>query len=343
MRFFILAFGLIFSNFGVCVGFEIEDQRIYPAMNATQVLKVLSTADIASFDPLIKEFQTQNTEVSVNYTVASSAQVMTAIYDENAAFDLVISSAMDLQTKLANDGYSQTFISNNTARLPNWAKWQDQLFAFTQEPAALVISDKAFEGLTIPTNREQLIELMRANPEVFEGRIGTYDVRTSGLGYLFATQDSRNTDSFWRLTEVMGRLKTELYCCSGAMIDGVYQGKLALAYNVLGSYAENRLAREGGITIVPMQDYLTVMMRTALIPKTAESPHVAGRMIDFLLDENTQTKLAQTTGFPPIFGQIADSQKALRPIRPGPGLLVFLDRLKRKAFVRNWESSILQK
>jgi len=343
MRVTLFAIGLVLTGLNASFAFEIEDHRIYAAPMPTQTIKVLSTADIAAFDPLIRRFQSINQRITVDYTVASSTEVMAAIYDEGAPFDLVISSAMDLQTKLANDGYSQTFISNNTARLPNWAKWQDQLFAFTQEPAALVISDKAFEGLTIPTNREQLIELMRANPEVFEGRIGTYDVRTSGLGYLFATQDSRNTDSFWRLTEVMGRLKTELYCCSGAMIDGVYQGKLALAYNVLGSYAENRLAREGGITIVPMQDYLTVMMRTALIPKTAESPHVAGRMIDFLLDENTQTKLAQTTGFPPIFGQIADSQKALRPIRLGPGLLVFLDRLKRKAFVRNWESSILQK
>jgi iron(III) transport system substrate-binding protein len=48
------------------------------------------------------------------------------------------------------------------------------------------------------------------------------------------------------------------------MIDDVYQGRLALAYNVLGSYAENRLAHEPGITIVPMQDYVTVMMRTCI-------------------------------------------------------------------------------
>ena len=33
---------------------------------------------------------------------------------------------------------------------------------------------------------------------------------------------------------------------------------------------------------------------------------------------------------------------ALRPIRLGPGLLVFLDRLKRRTFLRNWEASITQ-
>ena len=186
------------------------------------------------------------------------------------------------------------------------------------------------------------IDLLRAHPEVFDQRIGTYDVRTSGLGYLFATQDSRNTDSFWRLTEVMGRLNTQLYCCSGAMIDDVYQGRLVLAYNVLGSYAENRLAHEPGITIVPMQDYVTVMMRTAFIPQNAQYPDVAGRMIDFLLSKPTQESLAETTGLPPVFDGASDKQKALRPIRLGPGLLVFLDLLKRQAFLRNWENSIRQ-
>jgi iron(III) transport system substrate-binding protein len=243
---------------------------------------------------------------------------------------------------LANDGFAQQYVSPQTAQLPAWAQWQDQLFSFTQEPAALVISDAHFAGLEIPKNREQLIDLLRAHPEIFDQRIGTYDVRTSGLGYLFATQDSRNTDSFWRLTEVMGRLNTRLYCCSGAMIDDVYQGRLALAYNVLGSYAENRLAHEPGITIVPMQDYVTVMMRTAFIPRNAQNPDVARRMIDFLLSKPTQESLAETTGLPPVFEGASDKQKALRPIRLGPGLLVFLDRLKRQAFLRNWENSIRQ-
>ncbi len=268
---------------------------------------------------------------------------MAAIYEEGAPFDLVISSAMDLQTKLVNDGFCTTvcFVPNRATS--GWAKWQDQLFFFYPRTCGFGYFRRAFCRIgNTKKNREQLIDLLRVHPEIFDQRIGTYDVRTSGLGYLFATQDSRNTDSFWRLTEVMGRLNTQLYCCSGAMIDDVYQGRLALAYNVLGSYAENRLAYEPGITIVPMQDYVTVMMRTAFIPQNAQYPDVAGRMIDFLLSKPTQESLAETTGLPPVFDGASDKQKALRPIRLGPGLLVFLDRLKRQAFLRNWENSIRQ-
>ncbi len=238
MRVTLFSIGMILSSFHPSFAFEVEDRRLYTAPMPTQTIRVISTADIAAFDPLIRTFQSINQGITVDYTVASSTEVMAAIYEEGAPFDLVISSAMDLQTKLVNDGFAQQYVSSQTAQLPGWAKWQDQLFSFTQEPAALVISDALFAGLEIPKNREQLIDLLRVHPEIFDQRIGTYDVRTSGLGYLFATQDSRNTDSFWRLTEVMGRLNTQLYCCSGAMIDDVYQGRLALAYNVLGSYAK---------------------------------------------------------------------------------------------------------
>ena len=78
------------------------------------------------------------------------------------------------------------------------------MFAFTSEPAAIVINRAAFEGLPIPETRQELIEALRARPDVFRGRIGTYDVRQSGLGYLFATQDARASETFWRLMEVMG-------------------------------------------------------------------------------------------------------------------------------------------
>ena len=192
MRITLFAIGLIFTALKASFAFEIEDHRIYTAPMPTQTIRVISTADIAAFDPLIRTFQSINQGITVDYTVASSAEVMAAIYDEGVPFDLVISSAMDLQTKLANDGFAQQYVSPQTVQLPAWAQWQEQLFSFTQEPAALVVSDTFFAGLEIPKNREQLIDLLRAHPEVFDQRIGTYDVRTSGLGYLFATQDNRN-------------------------------------------------------------------------------------------------------------------------------------------------------
>lgn len=335
-------FALVLSVFATAINaLELEESRFYPAEAETEVLRILSTADVGAFEPIIRAFQKQNPVLSIQYDVASSAEVMRGIYDEAAPYDLAISSAMDLQTKLANDGFAQKYVSDVTSAMPSWATWRDRVFAFTQEPAVLIISEAAFDGFDVPSNRQDLIDLLRDHPESFDGLIGTYDVRTSGLGYLFATQDSRNTESFWQLTEVMGRLNTRLYCCSGQMISDVAEGKLAIAYNVLGSYA--RLQETAGIQVVEMDDFVSVMMRTAIIPHTATSSATSGRMIDFLARLGDNPDLLGQTGLPSIRTSESQDPDAFRPIRLGPGLLVFLDRLRREAFLRNWTSSMEQR
>ncbi len=344
MRFarFTLFLSVFLSSLSMANAFESEQQRTYSAQNAQETLRIISTADIDVFEPIIYAFQRQNPNVNIDYVVASSTELMRAIYEENLPFDLAISSAMDLQTKLANDGFARTYSSEATDTMPGWAKWRNQLFGFTQEPAVLVISEADFLQTPIPTTRDELIELLRNNSEKFDGRVGTYDVRTSGLGYLFATQDSRNTEAFWRLTEVMGRLNTRLYCCSGEMITDVASGKIALAYNVLGSYAASRLHNTAGIVIVPLDDYLSVMLRTAVIPSEANNPEGAGLMIDFLVGLKANTDLSASTGLPPIDKEALQAESAMRPIQFGPGLLVFLDKMRRETFLRSWVNSITQ-
>lgn len=344
MRFAYLATSLIFFAFGphMASAFEIEGNHVYPTPNGDVTLKIISTADINVFEPIILEFQRENPTISIDYVIASSTELMKALYEEGAEFDLAISSAMDLQTKLANDGYALTYSSDATDSLPDWAKWRNQIFAFTQEPAVVVISEAAFQGFTPPKTREELISLLRDNPDKFEQRIGTYDVRVSGAGYLFATQDSRNSDSYWRLTEVMGRLNTRLYRGSGDMIRDVASGRLALAYNVVGSYAMSRLSDYPGIRIILFDDYVNVMLRTALIPNSAKNPTQSGTMIDFLAALSLRPKLTKLTSLPPIDSVQLQENSAARPIRLGPGLLVFLDRLKKENFLGNWVSSIEQ-
>ncbi len=322
--------------------FEIETVTDFPGSQGGPVLRVISTADTDLFTPIVLAFQKDNPEVTVSYTTVSSGQLMRAIAREGAVFDVAISSAMDLQTKLANDGFTRAHRSAATALVPPWGKWRDHVFAFTQEPAAVVISPAAFAGLEIPRSREQIIAILRAHPDRFRGRIGTYDVRASGLGYLFATQDSRSSETFWRLAEVMGGLGARLYCCSSDMIEDVAAGRLALAYNVLGSYAAARRDLAGRIEIIEPRDFTTVMLRSALIPANAPAPALAGRFIDHLLRLSWGKADPSAYPFPPIDTQPGGDNPALRPIRLGPGLLVYLDDLKRRRFLRAWEAAMVQ-
>jgi len=321
-------------------GFEIESLTNYPVDQPRLQLRIISTADTKLFEPLVLAFQRQNPQVEVEYTAVSSTQLMQAISIEGAAFDVAISSAMDLQIKLANDGFTQAHRSDAVNLLPDWGRWGDLVFSFTQEPASIVISPDAFDGLPIPKTRQDLITVLRNNPARFQGRIGTYDVRSSGLGYLFATQDARTSETYWRLTEVMGRLGTRLYCCSSDMIEAVASGEIAVAYNVLGSYAAARDDLSDRIEIIAPTDFTTLMLRSAVIPANAANPDLAGDFIDHLILSAWSDAGASYFPFPELVRETGVT--SLRPIRLGPGLLVFLDDLKRRSFLQEWEAAVLQ-
>ncbi|MGJ8610256.1 MAG: ABC transporter substrate-binding protein, partial [Octadecabacter sp.] len=211
-----------------------EDRQVFGPANASNTLRILSSTDTSFFVPIIENFISQRPNVSVEYLVTETADLDARFRQDPDMYDVVISSAMDLQLKLTNDGFA---LRLDDLTHPDWAQWRSSLFAFTTEPAAIVINTAAFERLDIPATRQDLIEVLRENPDVFRGKVGTYDVRQSGLGYLFATQDARTSESFWRLMEVVGSLDAQLYCCSGAMIDDLVEGRILVAYNVLGSYA----------------------------------------------------------------------------------------------------------
>lgn len=337
MRQLVLSLVLICAA-GLAAAFEMEDRARFGADGDVPVLRIISTADIAYFEPMIASFLAENPDTAIDYVVASSTELMRALNEGAGTFDVAISSAMDLQTKLANDGGARRHRSAATQNLPDWAVWNDMLFAFTQEPAAIVVSKRAFRDLPIPRDRQDLIDLMRQHPDLFRGKIGTYDVRDSGLGYLFATQDSRASETYWRLTEVMGGLEARLYCCSSTMIEAVRTGELLIAYNVLGSYAANRADRDDFAIVLP-SDFTTVMLRTALIPVTAPSPDLAEGFIDHLMARS------HGSGAQPLAIAALDLgrvETAMNRIRIGPGLLVFLDQLKRRAFLSEWEAAILR-
>ncbi len=312
-----------------------EDRRVFNAEAGTPPLRVLSSTDTAIFAPVIESFVGQNANVAIEYLVSSTADVDHRFRAAPSDFDVVISSAMDLQLKLANDGYAATLrgISH-----PAWAEWRQSLFAFTAEPAAIVINTAAFGANNIPATRQELIQELRARPETFQGRVGTYDIRTSGLGYLFATQDARASETYWRLMEVMGGLDARLYCCSGEMIDDLVRGDIVVAYNVLGSYAAAREDRSDALQIILPSDFPTTMMRTAMVSRDAGNPEVAEAFVQHLLDLGADESVAVPLPILQTSGE-ADVQET---IALEPALMTFLDTLKRNKFLAEWEDAIIQ-
>ena len=264
--------------------------------------------------------------------------------------DLAISSAMDLQAKLVNDGWTQPHVSPETLRVPDWANWRNEVYGFTLEPAVIAYAMDGLAQAEVPRSRPELLRLLQSQPDRFRRRVATYDVAESGVGYLFATQDFVLSSQFWRLTMALGDAQVRLEPTTGAILDAIERGEVLIGYNVLGSYVRARQEAGAPIGIVQPRDYTLLMSRVVAIPRAASHPVLAKLLVDYLLSDRGQQVIADTPGLQPLLlpgaaSSMALGEAAVGPVQPivlGPALLAFLDRLKREHFLADWSASVRQ-
>ena len=190
----------------------------------------------------------------------------------------------------------------------------------------------------VPHTRFALLDLMRRDAPHYRGKIATYEIEASGLGYLFAFEDSLEASTFGALMEGFSRAGAVATCCSAEIIKGVSQGKYAIAYNVLGSYVNAR--RDPNVGVLWPQDYTLMLSRGYMIAKTARQSENAQQLLDFLLSPRGQEDL-RAAGLL-VNGEPEDSAtpaSALHTIPISPVLLVAMDRQKRAQFIARWRAA----
>lgn len=312
-------------------------------------LSIASATDTAAMTPLIDRFESLNPGVTISYLEYQTVDLHEAIMASSPADmpDIVISSSMDLQVDLVNRGMAMPLSIADVVQLPDWAVWRSELFGFTFEPAAIVYNMELITPGTLPQEHRELINYIRSNETRLNRKIGIYDLRRSGIGYLFATQDVVQGLQSSRMTEVLTRANVRKFCCTSEMIAATANGDLALSINTIGSYALAAAAQDDRIGVHLMSDYNLVMARTAFVPKHARHPDMAERFIAFLLTEG-QTILARKSDLIPLLPtadssalghfDLRDFAGSFLPIKLGPGLLTFLDARKKAEFLQNWDT-----
>jgi two-component system sensor histidine kinase TctE len=321
----------------------------YPSPLArTATLVIHAATDRPFIEPLLLDFQAVHGGVAIDFADMQTSEVFASVVMGAAVPDLAISSALDLQVKLVNDGWTQPHHSAETAQVPSWANWRDEAFGFTLEPAAIVYSRQGLGADEVPRSRADLQRLLQTQPSRFRHRVATYDIGLSGVGYLFATQDSLLANQFWRFAVALGDATARLYATSGEILDAIERGEVLIGYNVLGSYALARQQAGAPIGIVLPRDYTLWMTRVVVIPRDAPHPSEAKLFVDYLLSPRGQAVVARTPGMRALVGAAggpgypADAATAAQPITLGPALLVFLDGLKRARFLADWNAAVRQ-
>jgi iron(III) transport system substrate-binding protein len=323
---------------------------VFPAPGeARDTVTIYSTLDERLAIPLVAAFQRDNPGTTVAYEDLLAADIHARILTESAAggptADLVISTGMDLQVKLANDGLAQPVDIPAAADWPRWANWRDTAFALTVEPAVLVYHRPSFPN-GAPATRLALMDWLRQPPDDRTGGpvIGTYDIEASAVGYLYLSRDAEHFPDIWSLVATMGAAGLATFPTSQEIIDRVAAGDLALGYNVLGPYAAEQQARFPDLGIATLRDYTVAISRVALVPSAAANPDGGAEMLAFLMSDAGQSMLSRDLGLPTIRFPARDNDLAidpaiLRPVNVSAGLLAYLDQARRRLILDRWQES----
>ena len=318
---------------------------------------IYSTMDNAEAAPLIADFSALYPRIEVRYHEMNSPEIygrfLAETQSKGSSADVTWSSAMDLQIKLANDGFAETYRSPEASSLPDWAVWRDEAYGTTFEPAVIVYNKKLVPPEDVPHTHSEFLRLITSKPERYSGNVCTYDIEKAAVGFLFFTQDSLLMPAFWNLVAAMGARNVELDANTASLLERIASGKDLIGYNLIGSYALGRARRDPSLGVVLPRDYTLVMSRVIIVAKNAPHPNAAKLWLDYLLSRRGQTVLAERSRMfsirPDVTGEFTAAALAQslgsssHPIAVGSGLLVFLDHAKHQDIVKRWRQAVVVK
>ncbi len=315
---------------------------------------IYSTTDSAAVSALLKDFAEYRPKISVDYNDMNSTEIYNRFVSEAAAgagtADLIWSSSMDLQIKLANDGYALAYQSPEASSLPSWAVWKNEAFGTTFEPIGFVYNKRLLKPEEVPQSHAEFVKLLKQNVERFKGKVTSYDPERSGLGFLLITQDARIDPNFSEAEKTYGKVGVKLYPSTGAMLERIQSGEHLIGFNMISSYALAKQKKDPSLGIVYPKDYTLVMSRIVFIPKSAKHPNAAKAFLDYLLSGRGQEIIGNKASLFSIRQDVQGETTAaalektmgssLKPIPVSPSLLVYLDQSKRLEFLKQWQQAI---
>lgn len=329
-------------------GYPRSYDDLIAAARAERGVRVYGNADAAAMAPLIAAFRRTYPGVDVRYEDLESRDIYARVVSEARtrapSADLVWSSGMDLQAKLINDGYAQAYQSPEKPALPASAVWKNMGYGVTSEPVAIVYNRRLIPPGRVPRTHEAFEGLLRAGRVPLTGKVATYDPARSNVGYLYLAEDFAITRDTRSLLQAMAATRPWLSPTTEPMLEAVADGRIAIAYNVVGPYALTAAKRDPRIGVVFPRDYTIVASRVAFIARDARRPAAAKLFLDFLLSRTGQTLLARQWLLP-VRGDVRAPRLSAgqqRPIRVGPELLVNLDTIKRRRFLSDWRAILAE-
>ena len=132
---------------------------------------------------------------------------------------------MDLQVKLVDDGQALTYASPEAGKLPGWAVYKNQAYGTTYEPAVFIYNKRLVAADEVPQDHAAFAKLINTKADKFKGKVTTYDIEKSGVGFMFVVQDTKYFSGMKDLEKGFGASSYRVYASTGNMLEKVSLGR----------------------------------------------------------------------------------------------------------------------
>src|SRR5947208_10729 len=223
--------------------------------------------------------------------------------------------------------------------------------SFAQSPPAGYPADYA--QTIAAANKEGKVVIYSAldtKADKFKGKVTTYDIEKSGVGFMFVVQDTKFFPGMKDLEKGFGATSYKVYSSTGNMLEKVSSGEHLLGYNVLGSYALVRAKKDPNLGVVLPKDYTLVLSRVIFIGKQAKNPSAAKVWLDYVLSQRGQKMIGGEVELFAIRDDVDAEYTAkklnqqlganVKPIPVSSEIVTYLDSKKRLEFLSAWKAAL---
>lgn len=333
-------------------GYPADYQKVVDAATKEGKVVVYSTTDTKAAGPLIQGFEAAYPGIKVEYNDMNSTELYNRFISEQASGgssgDVIWSSSMDTALKLATD-YAQEYKSPEQGQLPKWAVWNNKAYGTTYEPVVFIYNKRLIPAGEVPDSHTALAKLISSQADKFKGKVTTYDIEKSGLGFMLSAQDSKADPNYFQTLAGVAKGGLAVQSSTGTMMERVSSGENLIGFNILGSYAEARAKTDPSLGISYPKDYTMVLSRVSFISQQSQNSNAAKLWLDYVLSEKGQSILASQADIPSIRNDIDGKNdidgmtkmlgKALKPIPVDESLLEFLQPKKRLDYIKQWRQA----
>lgn len=269
-----------------------EYEQIVEGSKAESPLLVYSAMAESNWKPVLDAFHELYPWIEVQTLDLGGSEAFERYYAESATgaqtTDLIIMpDPTGWLEFVKNRGEAMDYESPESPYLPDWSMPFPGLYTVTTDPMLILYNEQVLPEDLRPKGIAELVEMATANPDVFDGKITTYDVAIPfafGINWAFVRDVGEQA---WGLLETLGPM-TMPEQSGGTQLEKLTSGEYAVGYFVSSGVFPKLPDLEGIVGWSFIEDGTPVYLRGMAIPNAAKNVNSAKLMLDFILSHDGQ-------------------------------------------------------